>query len=62
MTGSVSKGALEPAEEAKVEITVDTRKFAGSRNMTVYVMGERRGCSEVVRFTIKVNSQAGPAQ
>ena len=56
MTGSVSKRVLQPSEEGKVEVTVDTGRFVGSKTMLLFLEVEQRGTTERLRFSITADS------
>jgi hypothetical protein len=56
VTGTVSKGVLQPQEEGKREITVDTRRFLGWKTMLLLLQVERGGNTETLKFSITANS------
>ena len=59
MTGTVSKRVIQPKEEGKVEITVDSRRFVGSRTIGMLLEVEQGEKIETLRFLITANSVKG---
>jgi hypothetical protein len=57
LTASASPAVLAPGEEGKVEIAVDTSRFLGTKNITLYLTVTRAGGAEEYRFTVSANSQ-----
>lgn len=59
MTGTVSKRVLQPKEEGKVEVTVNTRRFVGSKTIGMLLTVEQGGNTETLKFLITANSVKG---
>jgi RNA polymerase sigma factor (sigma-70 family) len=59
MTGSGSKKVLQPKEEGKVEVTVDSNRFAGSKTILLFLETKKRGIAETFEFSITANSFVG---
>lgn len=55
----VSKHVLQPNEEGKVMIAIDTRRFRGSKTASFWLKVEQRGIKEDFPFSIKANSIEG---
>lgn len=60
LTAQVTKVVLQPNEEGKLQIVVDTRRFHGSKTMGLYLTTEHGATTQEFRFTISGISQEQP--
>jgi hypothetical protein len=57
VSAALNRKLLEPGEEAKLEITVDARKFNGARTMWAFVDCDERSEVGTLIFTVTANSE-----
>jgi uncharacterized protein len=55
--GSLNKKVLQPGEEAKLEVTVDARKFSGPKTMLLFLTTQDGKGTETLRFSVTANSE-----
>ena len=55
LTGSMNKRGLEPNEEGKLEVTVDSSRFAGRKSMLLFLEMQQGSRKESVKFSIAAN-------
>lgn len=54
--GSVTKEVLQPNETGKLEVSIDTTRFLGSRTASCFLEIEQRGIIEEFVFTVTANA------